>query len=302
MTSPFKVDFIGIGSGKCGSTWLYGNLIKHPQICANNLKELNYFSDLYEEHSLEWYMRQFGPCQENQLRGEFSVTYLAHPAAPVRIRRHFPDVKLLAIIRDPVRRTFSNYLHSIRKGDVSPRVSFAEYISHEPALAPARYYDHLVRWLAIFPREHLRIILLEEFLQDQRAGYRELFAFLGIDPEFVPPGLGEQRNEARTYRFLWIETVLVRTYRWLSRRGHTRLVKRVLDSGATELIRRLNATGAARPELDAESRARLLAYYRPHNARLARCLGRDLSLWDSGLVGTAAETSGEVPRGSCLEP
>src|SRR5512145_1043438 len=205
---------------------------------------------------------------------------MAHPAAPERIAKHFPDVKLLAIVRDPVRRTFSNYLHSIRKGDVDPRLSFAEYAQDEAVLAPARYHEHLERWFAIFPRERINVILLEEFLRDQRAGYRQLFEFLGVDPEFVPPGFDEQRNEARAYRFLWLETTLVRTYRWLSRKGHTRLVKRVLDSRFGDLVRWFNASkNGGAPVLDTASREMLLAYFAPHNAKLAECLGRDLSVW-----------------------
>ena len=47
-SKEFKLDFVGIGSGKCGSTWLWDNLVKHPQIFDGNLKELNYFSSLYE--------------------------------------------------------------------------------------------------------------------------------------------------------------------------------------------------------------------------------------------------------------
>jgi len=281
MSGSKRVDFIGIGSGKCGSTWLYENLVKHPRICDRNLKELNYFSDLYDEHPFSWYENQFCDCADGLLRGEFSVTYLGHPEAPARVRRHYPDARLLAIVREPVRRTFSNYLHAIRKGDVSPRTSFAEFYADEANLVPARYADHVERWLALFPREQLHVVILEEFLRDQLAGYRRLFEFLGVDADFVPPDYAKRSNEARSYRFLWIENTLVRTYRFLSRRGYTRLVKRIVDSRVGEIVRSINAVDREGPRLTPTDRAALVTYFAPHNARLSHLLGHDLSAWDA---------------------
>lgn len=281
MNKPFKVDFIGIGSGKCGSTWLHENLAKHPQICDSNLKELNFFSDLYDEHPFSWYEAQYSSCGADLIRGEFSVTYLSHPLAAERIKKHFPDARILAIVRDPVNRTFSNYLHSQRKGDISPDLPFDLYINDDAHLAPARYVEYLQHWYEVFPREQIHVIVLEDFLRDQLAGYRAIYRFIGVDnPDFVPPGYDQASNEARSYRFLWIENILVRTYRWLSRRGYTRLVKRIIDSGAGSLVRKINGTDQPPPRVDDASRQRLRDYFRPYNAKLGELLGRDLSFWE----------------------
>jgi hypothetical protein len=280
MESRFKIDFMGIGSGKCGSTWLHENLVKHPTLFDGNLKELNYFSDLYDEHPFSWYASQFDGCPEGQLKSEFSVTYLSHPLAAERVKRHFPDVKILAIVRDPVQRTFSNYLHSLRKGDVSPSVPFADYIRDESNLVPARYVDHLTSWYSTFPRENIKVLILEEFTKDLKGTYRDLFSFIGVDPEFLPPGYEERSNEARAYKSLWIENTLVRSYRWLSRRGYTKLVKQILDSGVGEWVRSLNSGPAgAVPRVDEASRGRLKEYYQPLNAQLGQLLEHDLSVW-----------------------
>lgn len=279
--SAFKVDFIGIGSGKCGSTWLHENLAKHPQICDSNLKELNYFSDLYDEHPPSWYAAQYASCDCGQLKGEFSVTYLSHPKAAERIKQQFPEARLLAIVRDPVQRTFSNYLHSQRKGDIPPDLPFDQYIQDEANLSPARYAEHFETWYRTFPASQIHVIVLEDFLRDQLAGYRAIYRFIGVDnPDFVPPGYDQRSNEARNYRFLFIENILVRTYRWLSRKGYTRLVKSILDSGAGSIVRKLNDSKQPPPKIDEPSRERLKQYFRPHNARLAALLGRDLSCWE----------------------
>lgn len=290
MTVSRPVDFIGVGAGKCGSTWLHDNLAKHPQVCDSNLKELNYFSDLYDEHPFSWYESQYCDCGPSLIRGEFSVTYLAHPEAPKRIKRHYPEVRLLAIVRDPVRRTFSNYLHSIRKGDISPKMAFAEFIQDDRNLAPARYHEHLARWFALFPRERIHVIVLEEFLSDPLAGYRKLFEFLQIDPSFVPPGYDRPSNEARAYRYLWVENALVRTYRFLSRRGYTRLVKRVVDSRVGEWIRAMNSSGGEGPSLLTADRDVLVEYFGPHNRELSALIGRDLSRWSQSGRGSPEPT------------
>ncbi len=277
-----KVDFVGIGSGKCGSTWLWENLVKHPQIFDGNLKELNYFSDLCESQPLSWYASQFAGCPPGLIRGEFSVTYISHPKAAERIRSVLPDVRLIAIVRNPVKRAFSNYLHSIRKGDIPAKLSFDRYIEDERRLAPGCYVDHLEPFFALFDPEQILVLVAEEFLRDPLAGYRRLFRHVGVDdPEFVPPGFDERRNVARSYRFLRLENLLFRTYRGLSRRGYNKLVKRVIESGITERIRSLNSDQRPIPQIDESSRNRLSDYYYPFNRRLENLLGQDLSSWET---------------------
>ncbi|MGD8590973.1 MAG: sulfotransferase [Chromatiales bacterium] len=280
----FKVDFIGIGSGKCGSTWFFDNLIKHPEICDRNLKELNFFSDLYEQHPITWYESQFADCAPETKKGEFSVTYISHPEAAERIRRHYPEVKLLAIVRNPVKRAFSNYLHSIRKGDIPAELSFRAYIDDERRLVPGRFAEHLERFYACFDAEQIRVIITEEFVRNPLQGYQDIYQYIGLqDTRFVPPGYDQRRNVAKSYRYLWLENVLVRSYRGLSKRGYTKLVKRITDSGVADWIRNFNRDSRPVPKIDAESQQCLLDYYRPYNKQLEELLGTDLSIWDNSV-------------------
>lgn len=277
----FKVDFIGIGSGKCGSTWLYDNLVMHPEICNRNLKELNYFSDIYEKQAISWYESQFVDCAADTKKGEFSVTYISHPKAAERIYQHYPHVKLLAIVRNPVKRTFSNYLHSIRKGDIHAGLAFADYINDESRLVPAHFAEHLDRFYAHFDPAQIKVIITEEFARNSRQGYQDIYRHIGVnDTGFVPPGIDERRNVAKSYRFLWLENLLVRSYRGLSKGGHTKLVKRITESGIADRIRALNRDQRPVPSIDEQSKLRLLAYYRPYNQQLEDLLGKDLSIWN----------------------
>jgi len=276
----FTMDFIGIGSGKCGSTWIYDNIVAHPEVCNKNLKELNYFSDLYPEHEFSWYESQFCKCQGDELKGEFSVTYLANADAPKRIKKHFPNVKLIAIVRNPVKRAFSNYLHSIRKGDVRADLPFAEYIRDEDNLAPGRYHEYLANFYQEFPKEQILVIVLEEFLQDIPAGMKQIYQHIGVkDIDFLPENYRQKNNEARNYRFLLLENALVRSYLWLSRKGYTRLVKWVIDSGVATVLRRINDSQTAPPKIDAQSQAFLNSYFMPHNKAFEHLIGRSVDKW-----------------------
>ncbi|MBF0381702.1 MAG: sulfotransferase [Magnetococcales bacterium] len=281
MANNKRVDFIGIGAGKCGSTWIYDNLVKHPKICNRNLKELNYFSDLFEEHPPQWYDSQFKSCASGLLKGEFSVTYLPHPQAAERIKKHLPDIKLIAIFRDPVKRTFSNYLHSLRKGDIASSLTFSEYVNSEENLASSRYADLLAPFVANFKREQILVVILEKFTQDIRDGYRRTFSFLEVEePEFFLPEFEARRNVARSYRFMKLENFLVQTYRWLCRSGYTRFVKAFIDMGLAQLFRSINSVDRPLPVMDEDSRQKLTTYFKPFNQELSVMIDEDLSCWD----------------------
>ena len=120
---------------------------------------------------------------------------------------------------------------------------------------------------------------MEELTKNMESAYAEIFGFLGVDPTFLPPGYRERRNEARVFKSLWIENTLVRSYRWLSRRGYTKFVKQVKDSGVGEIVRKLNGSEGDLPKVDDASRVRLAEYYEPLNASLSGLLERDLSCW-----------------------
>ena len=278
--TKLNLQYIGIGSGKCGSTWIHELIVKHPEACDKNLKELNYFSDLYEAHNFDWYQSQFKKCCPDSVKGEFSVTYLANPKAPIRIKKHFPEVKLIVTVRNPVKRAFSNYLHSIRKGDISKKMSFRDYIKNENNLAPGRYCEYVKRFYDEFPKEQIHVIVLEEFLKDIPAGIKALYSHIGIkNVDFLPEGFDVPSNDAKNYRFLLLENVLVRCYRWLSWKGQTRFVKWVLDSGIAKALRRINSSRDPLPTIDEESSKMLSDYFSPYNKKLEAIIGTQINSW-----------------------
>src|SRR3989344_1753054 len=103
----FKLDFVGIGAEKAGTTWLADCLGDHPEIYIPRQKELFFFNK-YDPHYLtvknyrykrgiSWYKSQFRQSQPQTLKGEFSPTYIYDNEASFRIKKHFPDAKIIVI-------------------------------------------------------------------------------------------------------------------------------------------------------------------------------------------------------------
>ena len=79
------------------------------------MKEVHYFSQHFHQ-SLQWYSSHYQQAKPGQLRGDITPFYFFHLAAPARIRSVLPGVRLVALLRDPVERTLSQYFHARRLG------------------------------------------------------------------------------------------------------------------------------------------------------------------------------------------
>lgn len=123
--SEFKLDFIGIGSGRAGTTWVHAVLSEHPDVCMGQGKEQNYFCKVHPHHGLpthgshyttshyhlgiNWLKSRFNRCRRGQIIGEISPAYMFDPESPELIYKHNPKVKLLVNLRNPVEVVYSGY-------------------------------------------------------------------------------------------------------------------------------------------------------------------------------------------------
>lgn len=232
---------------------------------------------------LDAYLSLFAGARGEKVVGEGTTHYLASERAVRLIRRHAPEAKLVAILRNPAERAFSSWLLHVGQG--REQLGFEEALAAEeerlargwsPAWAyrgAGRYGGQLARWLDAFPREQLRVYLLDDLERDPGSVLHDLWGFLGVDPEFRP-GIGRWNasGAARSRRvgdFVRREDhVVKRAFRPLL---PSRFRQRALDE-----LRRRNL----RPvELDPGVRARLLEGYREDVERAGRLIGRDLSFW-----------------------
>lgn len=266
-------NFLIIGAPKAGTTTLFDYLADHPQAYGPPLKELYFFSVGWEK-GVEWYRRQFRKAGRALAVGEATPTYLYREDALLRMRELVPDVKLVAILREPVDRAYSDYWYMVQLGE---KRSFEEAIRQEMAgeslerrvgyLEAGRYVHHLRRVAELFPRENLLVLLMDDLRSDPDATYSALCEHLGIDPTFRTRKTTRARNPA--YELRW---PALRHLAWRLRLGRR----------APWLFRRLEAINRkpiSYPKMDPAMRAKLKAFYAEDNAALAAWLGRDLSAW-----------------------
>ena len=133
MTMP---NFLIIGAMKSGTTALYYYLEQHPDIYMSPVKEPNFFSSHKQENAADTvtefgiYRQLFSGGSGKKAIGEASHSYLYEPGAAAEIRRYIPEAKLIAILRNPIERAYSHFLHMVRSG-TEPLDDFARALQED---------------------------------------------------------------------------------------------------------------------------------------------------------------------------
>ena len=282
-------DFLVIGAYKSGSTALHEALQAHPQVFVPAQKGPSFFAfDGVEEpdrplppgtvRRWEDYQALFDPAPAGSVRGEVSPEYLANPRAAGRIRERVPGARLVAILRNPVERAFSDYLMYVRDG-LEPETDFGRALDAQDerrrAAAPTGYYvetgfygRQLRPYFEAFPRERIQVHLFEDFAADPAAVLSGLFDFLGVDP-----ALGEAPERAVNVSGVPRNALVAAAVR-----GGRRLAP-LLPAAARRRAKAALARGLDRPALAPEHRRRLVELYREDVAELERLLDRPLDRW-----------------------
>lgn len=274
-----RVNFLGIGALKAATTTLYMLLEEHPQICMpNNIKEVDFFSR-YHHRGSDWYYGLFNPTA-GQICGEISPSYLYYPSCAERIAALLPEVKMILILRDPVRRIYSQYTHfrqqSYYRGD------FATFlVEHPNALERSLYHQQLRRYLDHFAREQIRIILFETFVAQPETTIAEVYRFIGVDDRFHPP---LRRSSPSTVpRLPWLYSLGSRTMTLLRHWQLVPLVAAIRRSGLQRWMLSRPAGEVSFPPVGEAERRRLVARIEPDLEALEALLGVDLrQVWDLG--------------------
>jgi hypothetical protein len=209
LNNSMKATFIGIGAQKCASTWLYQALGLHPAIGTSHIKELDFFSYAYG-FGFEWYESFNQGFAGKKVVGEVSPSYFHDLEAPARAYAYNPDFKIIVSLRDPIERAYSNHLHLIRVGHIKGADRTFEYgIRNNPMyLHQSRYAMHLERWLSIFPRDALHVVLQEDVNVDPVGEMRRMFDFLGVDREAGSLPTKARANRSAIPKSAWVDRSL----------------------------------------------------------------------------------------------
>lgn len=209
----FKIDFLGLGTVKAATTWIFQCLMEHPEICSPSRKEIGFFLDEKYAHGLQWYADHFGVCDGDELKGEFTPTYLDSANVAERIKKHFPETKFIVSLRSPIERFCSTYYDAKSRGRRHATVD--AYLDSRPEVDLQRglYSKHLRRWFKLFPREQFLILIYDDIAKDPEAFIKRVYGFIGVDTAFIPPSLNKKQNisASNQVRFMSYHRWLYRT-------------------------------------------------------------------------------------------
>jgi len=254
-----KIEVLIIGASRSGTTTLYEYLDRHPQICFSEVKELHYFSfdDLYargEKYYHEFIKHQTG----NQVIVSSSTYLMIDRKAPERIARYNPDMKIIAILREPVARAFSGYRYAVNNGYESEKNSFVEHMKNESKyieindiiqinnlcnLHQSKYFEHLQFWENYFPRHNFLILKSDDIFRNKELIFKRLSDSLKIDAnKFTTEKI--HVNSASGAKFKALQQVFVNRNHPITKvLRHiipAKLRYKIIRSGVTEKISNLN--------------------------------------------------------------
>jgi hypothetical protein len=191
-----------IGGMRCGTTSLWDYLTQHPAIRGSRSKELHFFCTQFDKGE-RWYKANFTPAPGEEIFIESSPYYLFHPLAAGRAAAMVPGAKLIALLREPVARTYSHYNQNVQLGlETLPFEAAlqrerdglkgweADLLAGRTAYSPEHqnfsyvgkslYANQLSNWLHQFPREQLLILRSEDLYGRTQEVLDTVTDFLGI--------------------------------------------------------------------------------------------------------------------------
>jgi hypothetical protein len=320
-------DFLVIGAPKAGTTALHAALAQHPGLYMSAVKEPKFFlsdgppparggpgdAQTYREHV--WrradYEALFDPAPPGALCGESTPLYLHDLSAHRRIRNLVPDVKLIAVLRDPVERAHSNWTHLwsaglepigdfVRACEAEPRRAEAGWASFWHYTGLGKYGSQLEHLYRVFPREQVLILRYLSLVDDPAQTLDRICAFLGVEPGIIDsvPRENVTTHPERTLRY----RTLARTLRIASAAGKF-LPGRAAVPVTDSLEHLLQRSAPPRRPLTWDERELVLPRFEADIRLLEQVTGDDFSFWlrprerSGGMVGSRPDGQRQARNG-----
>lgn len=289
-------NLIIIGANKAGTTSLHEYLDQHPEIFMSDPKEPMFFAHSPSSKAnkqcsrgclppqrdvvdtLEKYQKLFEQGGNHKIRGESSTAYLANPSCAKKIAGLLPAVKIVAVLRNPVDRAYSNYV--MYKSWGGEHKSFAQAIEEElndgrlnypqgmRYLELGKYFCSLVEYRGVFG-ERVKIVLYDEFKNNPTKVIKDVFSFVEVDVNFEP-NMTKKHNVNRVKRFAcggMIDRVC----------NSTRKIANGI--GLHRIASEIEHFQFCRPDMSPDVRKQLVCYFNEEIERLQEFIGADLTRW-----------------------
>lgn len=293
-----KPNFIIIGAMKAATTSLYNYIKQHPDIFMTKVKEPMFFNNFNQNtdfkvlankskkvNSLLDYFSMFSSVKNESAIGEASPAYIYNENAPHLIKEHLPDVKIIAILRQPTDRAYSNFLHT-KRADRENVNSFEQAIKIEKErisdnwsplyhyIQKGFYSVQLKRYYNLFPKENIKVYLFEDVVKTPKETLKDIFKFLNVD-ENIEIDVSKKSNVSGTPNgILGFILKKMRYYNLMPKFA-------ISDYLPTFMVNLLFKSVYKNTEkLDTVLRKELTdKYYREEILKLEKLIDRDLSNW-----------------------
>lgn len=295
-------NFLIIGAPKSGTTSLAQYLGQHPQIYISPKKEPYFFA--FENESvnfqspygadkvinqavvskMEAYQTLFQDVSHETAVGEASTLYLYFPKAAPRIKHHLPNAKLIAILRNPIDRAYSGFMHALRENQ-EPVNDFTVALSQEKERIDQNYgplwryqdqgfyYQQLKLYYDSFNPEQIKIYLYEDLQNNLPALLHDIFLFLDVDTTFKP-------DTSSRYNMTGIPQNKFLHYFLSNAHFAKSILKAFLPQRwLKDIAMSLNKANLVKPELSPLLRQQLIEVYREDITNLQELIEQDISHW-----------------------
>lgn len=200
--------FFIVGAQRSATTYLATILDEHPEIdMAKPLlpePKFFYIDKLYKK-GLSYYQKKYFINQKGALRGDKSICYTEKEKSARRIKKHFPDAKILFVLRNPVERALSNYWYTRNEGlenldletAIKEKAQFRNYDKKNISVNPFQYLGRglylkqIKMYEKYFPKKSIKVLIHEELVNSKNLIF-EVCAFIGTRRNFAPKSLGEK--------------------------------------------------------------------------------------------------------------
>lgn len=200
-----RLNFLCVGFPRCGTTTLYNILYQHENIYLSALKEPVFYGNKeFDKKDVNWYYRRyFGKNIPSKMKlGEINPNTNSWTSAKQLYKDYGKDLKLIFIVRNPVTRLFSDFKMNLARGTCFPELkdhctndtsrSFTKFVKQnlkmvsrkrgriDPLFQSSQYHKFITECEQYFGRDHIKVIVFEEFIKSQKEKSEELFQFLNI--------------------------------------------------------------------------------------------------------------------------
>jgi hypothetical protein len=273
-------NFLGIGSVRGGSTWLWSIIRSHPDFyLPSKRKEIQFFTRHYNRGE-NWYRSLFlNSKTAPKFQGEFTPGYLTAPKAPERIKSLESVEKFVLILRSPISRAYSHFKWHLRV--TAKNIDFKTFCKNVPKLAikNGMYFKYISKYLEHFERDQFLILIYEEVTLNPEIAIRELGSFFDVDETLFM--LSERKNESIIPKHRKFFNLAHKVSQYLRSKNIDFIPNFLIAFGLKKIFG--NENNKIIPYLTFHEQKELYEIYRDDIKNLETLINRPLNIWTDDL-------------------